>query len=162
MAKEKEKKIAVKVIKTARRIKPKPANKQMPDLPAFDFPFSDTQPPEQVAMPVPEQVPPCVTPAEPEAPNTALPKQVYQYAVDAIRGNSEIVIEQTDDSTVITLEVTGKLYVKYSMPQDSLEINANYTVEGHIYRFRGKYSRKSGGMVANLRSMMTMLMTKVY
>ncbi len=162
MAKEKGKKIAVKVIKTARITKDNTENKKMPNLPPFDFPFSDTKLPEQVAMPAPEQVPPCVTPAEPETPNTALPKQVYQYAVDAIRGNSEIIIEQTDDSTVITLEVTGKLYVKYSMPQDCLEISANYTVEGHIYRFRGKYSRKSGGMVAHLRNMMTMLMTKVY
>lgn len=162
MAKEKEKKIAVKVIKTARVTKDRTKNEKFPNLPAFDFPFSDTQPPVQVAMPATEQLPPCVTPTEPETPNTALPKQVYQYAVDAIRGNSEFIIEQTDDSTVITLEVTGKLYAKYSMPQDSLEINANYTVDGHIYRFRGKYSRKSGGMVANLRSMMTMLMTKVY
>ena len=115
---------------------------------------------KEVNIPIPGQV------SDPlkvlSKPNTALPAQIYSLAMGALAGNGTFSIVQGDDYTMLELGVADSVRITYRMPENELVIGANSVVDGHVYKFSGKYSDKSGGMVENIREGLLNLMDTVY
>ena len=99
---------------------------------------------------------------ETNAANIRLPSQVFYLAVCALGGHGEFFMDQTDDSTTITMKYANSLTVTHVMPGNILSIKVDGVVDGIPYRFSGTYTEKSGGMVGVIRDGMITRMHKIY
>ena len=95
-------------------------------------------------------------------PNTALPARIFALALSGLSGMGEFTITQNDDRTVLRLIIGAHLTIEYAMPDDILAIKADFVSAGHICKFTGTYTGKSGGAVKCIRDSMTEQMHRVY
>lgn len=95
-------------------------------------------------------------------PNTALPAQIVALAMSGLSGMGEFTITQNDDRTVLRLAIGAHLVIEYAMPDDILTVKADFVSAGHICKFVGTYTDKSGGAVKLIRDGMTAQMHRIY
>ena len=95
-------------------------------------------------------------------PNTALPAQIFALAMSGLSGMGVFTITQNDDRTVLRLVIGTHLEIEYAMPDDILTVKADFVSAGHICKFAGTYTDKSGGAVKLIRDGMTAQMHRIY